>query len=535
MKYARPLALLAFLAVAVSSYLGPIVEGDLFWHLSEGRAIAKGERAIPLGEFPTQWLGQVALFRVQEAFGYPGIVLLRALVYGGILLGLVLWCWRGGRTGLFTALLFALFPARMLIEFPSERPQLFSFALFPLTVWLLDRFAVTRKPSYALAIPPVLVLWGNVHAGVLMGVGAVLIYLGADIVSALRGRVPHRSTLLFAGCALVPLLAAVLANPSVLATAAGTVRAIVVPNEYVATVQEYLSPFRAARETGFLYPAYWGFGALALYTLIAARGRMPLVHGLMLGAFSALSLTALRFTPYPLLLVPFVAEAWSEKNESRESRAMGAALGVVLALWVALTPPAVRLDVSEDFPRDGMKFVRSFLSTEVIFNYQAWSGYLAWELEGKKVFLPTEGAATDLDDAYEKILWADSTPLMGKPQWRALMDTYGIDAVLVPGVSPASGVGIPLVEALALSRDWSLLHADDVTVVFVKNTPRNAAAIGLYSSPKGNAYLGVIEQADRMLQKEPKKKALWLTLGDAYLRLGRQEEAEKAFARGRGE
>jgi hypothetical protein len=528
MSFIKAAFLVAFIAVCALSYMGPVIEGDFFWHLNAGRVIVEGGE-IPFGTFPTQWLGQVLMYLVWKAGGYGGVVFLRAGVYSAILLGLFLWMRKEG-VQFFICVFYLLFPARIFISFPSERPQLLTFLFFPLCVYLLEVFRKEEKARAVWPLPVLLVLWANVHGGVLAGIACVWVYFLAEGACLLRRKTSPGKFLAAGAVALAPAMVFFLIDPKAVVSMWKTALSLFTPDEYMASVQEYLSPYAAAKGLGLYFPSYWAFLAITLLTALAGLRRMPVHHLLLVLLFSALSLKSLRFMPFLLMLAPVVALYCPWRKDNWEwSKVLLGGFTAVLGIWLLVTPMKVQAGLSRDFPKDAAKFIKYMLYTSNIFNYQGWSGYLTWELKGRKVFIPTEGVTGRRNEAYENILWADTTSVMGNEQWKALLDAYGIDTVIVPGISPISGEAFPITDSLVWTKGWFLVYSDEVANIFVRDKPRNSTAISLYSRPKGNAYLQVVGQAKRRLKEEPENKTLWRTLGEAYRKLGLNEEAEEVF------
>jgi hypothetical protein len=534
MPPARALLLALFLAAFGLSYTGPITEGDYFWHLAVGKAVLGGG-AVPLGEFPTQWLGQAALYAIWEAAGYGGMVLMRAAVYTAVLLGLFLWMKREG-VRFYVALFFLLFPARLLLSFPSERPQIFTFALFPITVYLLEGFRKRDRPGNIWVLVPLFALWANLHGGVLAGALCLFIYFAGEAVCFVKKKSSLRKLLSIAAIAAAPPLLVLAVRPGAVVAMAEVAKGIFAPGAYMASVVEYLPPHEAARGLGLYFPEYWAFLALAAFTLASGRRGMPVHHALMVLAFAALSLRFLRFMPFLLFLAPLVAKhgPW-RKRYWEGGRALYAGFAAVLVAWAVFTPMRPRLGVSGDFPKDSASFIERLLPSGRIFSYQGWSGYLAWELPGRDLFMPVEGVTEELDSAYEAVIWADKTDVMGRPQWRSLLDAYGIDIVVMPALSPVSGEYFPIIDSLFADGGWFLVHSDEVSNIFVRGVPGNYSAISLYSLPKANVFEQAVSQARRQLGEDPDNKVLLRSLGNAYKNLGRQKEADEAYREaGRG-
>lgn len=518
-----------FITGCVLFYLGPIVEGDFFWHLRAGERIVE-EGGIHNLEFPTQWLGQVLLYFIWQAGGAGAMVVTRAAVYAVILILLYKWIRKEG-VGVYSGLFILFFPAVLFISFPNERPQLFSFLLFPLMVRVLESYRKGAGYWSMAALALMLIVWANVHSGFLLGYACAWAYFLVALAGAYRRRVP---------LARAAALGAVIVSPALLFFFSGSdlptyVKTLwyylVHTDPYSKSLQENIPPFVAARDMADYYPAYWGFLILAIAAVWRGlRSRsMPAEHAVLLLVFSALSLKALRFMPYPLLLVPLAARHVDGILPLKERGPVGPiVLGVVLAAWMALAPPKVSLDVSADFPKDAVGFLKEAPIGSNIFNYHGWTGYLYWMLPERRSLMRIEGVTMEMEDAYDKIIWADQTLAMGSPQWRTLLDAYGLGVIIVPGISPVSGEKFPILEELLLARDWYLVYTDEVANIYLRDHPKNAETIRLRSLPKSNAYLQAVSQARRYLIADPHRAQLWKTLEALYHRLGLKKEEEMA-------
>jgi hypothetical protein len=125
--------------------------GEIVFHWLEALG---GDRGLLLAQAVAVTTGLVFLFRDMRALGAPDAA--RALVLG--------------------AIPFAAIPAVFV-----ARAQLFSLALFPLTLLLLRREA--RQPSRRLwLLVPLFALWSNLHGAVLVGLAVAAIYLLLDRV-----------------------------------------------------------------------------------------------------------------------------------------------------------------------------------------------------------------------------------------------------------------------------------------------------------------------------------------------------------------
>lgn len=539
MSSLRTLLPLLFLSAFFLSYSGPIVEGDFFWHLRAGQAVMAGAD-VPLGQFPTQWLGQVFLYLVFKAAGYWGIVLMRAGTYALVLGLLYRWMRREG-ADTYTALFFLLIPAHIFLSFPSERPQLFSFLFFPLTLWLLESFRLRlssrpdASPAVYWLLLPLMLLWANVHAGFLIGLAAIYAYLLVALLGCARRRVPLVAVAPLLAVGLVPPAAVLLISPNAAASVVALAGSLLWPSAYMQSMVEYLSPFTAASRLQEFFPAYWLMLGVAAYVVGRNFRRMPPEHMLILAGMAALSLRSLRFMPLFCMLVPFVAARafpGTDHKHWERSKVALAGFALVLAVWVGLNPPAIKsYAVSREFPAGAVGFLQKTSPTLRVFNYYGWSGYLSWQLPGADVFMPVQHISEDVNRAYEATVWSEGARMGEAPVWESMLRAYGLDTVIMPGMSPVSGNIYPLTVGLAGSRHWRLVYSDETANVFMRDSAANAEAIRVFSQPSTNAYRQIIAQAARYLQQTPNRKALWLATAEAHRRLGQIEKSRQAYKR----
>ncbi|MDP2167925.1 MAG: hypothetical protein Q8J64_06300 [Thermodesulfovibrionales bacterium] len=525
----RRLLLFAFLTAFCLSYLGPITEGDFFYHLGQGRSIWEGGivKSVPSLGLLSQWLGQLALYLTWRLAGFAGVVILRAAVYIAIIWLLYVLMRKAG-VGFYQRIFFLILPAHMFISFPSERPQLFGFLFFALTVFLLELRRLDDKSRAHWLVLPVILVWANVHHGFAIGLASVWIYFISRAASRLIRRQPLWPMVQEGAVALLPLVALAFI-PGAFAFMRSAAMSFISPPAYMESIQEYLSPVDAVR-LGELFPAYWMLLLVAIVTIARTFRNMSPEHILMLSVFGLLPFNGLRFMPFFLMLSPIVACYNIPKKESWEdSRLLFAGFSLVLALWLAFTPFSVRPGISREFPEDAAAFLRQAKPEGKAFNYQGWAGYLSWSVPEMRIFMPVADVPNDVDMAYGEIIWAEQGAAFNMPQWRSLLDAYGLDIIITPGMSPVSGEMFPLIDAIQGDGQWYLIYSDDTANILVRAAAKNARVITRYSLPKPNIYLQTISQAKRYLKDNPRRPVLWRSLGIAHERLGNIKEAEEAY------
>ena len=178
----------AFVAVAlpvVAALESKVSAIDLAYQIRAGAIMLHTHRLIRTDSFTytaagrpwvdQQWGGQVLLAWIFRLGGWSLLALVRAGLVGVVFL-LVYVCCRelGASKRLAAGLTIASFFVG--IGALSLRPQLFGMVLFAVTVWILARRR--RSPSLMWAIPPIVILWANLHgsfvlAPLLVGLAAV--------------------------------------------------------------------------------------------------------------------------------------------------------------------------------------------------------------------------------------------------------------------------------------------------------------------------------------------------------------------------
>ncbi len=170
------------LAAAAAAF--GVVGADARWLAAIGSAIADGHlvHSVPFATAPTSgWvnptvLGELVFHWLWAVLGDRGLVLAQVVAvlagFGALARGLRREAADGAAAA--AALFFVLvgsLPAVLV-----ARNQLFSLALFPLLLLLLER--ESRSPSRRIWLAvPLLVLWANLHGAVLVGYALLAVYI----------------------------------------------------------------------------------------------------------------------------------------------------------------------------------------------------------------------------------------------------------------------------------------------------------------------------------------------------------------------
>lgn len=464
---------------------------DLWWHLRTGQWILETGHIPHTDPFSFtragypwvahEWLSEVVFYAIWKHTGAAGLIVFAALITAAGFMLLYRRCpgqphWAAAATVL-----------GVLASAPSwgVRPQMFTFALTSLWLWLVD--SGQERGWRLLWIPPLFLLWINLHAGFALG-PALLAACGLgwlwEVAAGQTAWPEARRTLLRLLLLLAACLALVPFNPS--------------------GAQLYCYPLDVLRSAGmrsfivewlapdFHQPRFWPLLLICLLlTIVCSSSRVrPKARVLvpLLGTFLA-ALDAVRHIPiFVLLAVPVIAAAvpvssfsWQSGREravaaGHNSRmAFHAAVLILMAVftaarWRSLVRQQATTE-AELFPQRAVEILRSEGSDphRRLFAYYDWGGYVIWKLYPReRVFV--DGRADLYGDG---LIEQFKTAVELRRGWQKVLNEWGVEAVLIPTSSP-------LAQALALDAHWVVRYQDPKATIFL----RIGAAPGCTETPR---------------------------------------------------
>lgn len=191
------LVLVPLLAPVVLLHVFARTDPDYWWHTRTGQLILE-TRALPRADVfsftaPGQpwvtheWLTQVLLYSVEQRVGYVGNVLLFGLVSattGGLVYAT---CRLRGARPLPAALLM-LWALAMSLGSANVRPQVLTSLLLAATALLLTLHLRRGRRRVVWLLPPLFLLWVNLHGGYVIGLALLGLALLAEGVAGLARR-----------------------------------------------------------------------------------------------------------------------------------------------------------------------------------------------------------------------------------------------------------------------------------------------------------------------------------------------------------
>jgi hypothetical protein len=473
-----PYALYAMAAIGVMGIVSAVrglVDSDYYWHVTTGRLIMESGRVPTTDPFSFTWLGQpwTAHEWLGEVLIYLGVTglgaglaafLFGAVAAGGPLLVGAALRRIGLRTG--PVVLGVSLALVVLLPYATIRPQVLSWLLLG---GLLSGLILLRPEHgrWAWLLPPLFVLWANLHGLYVIGLGVFAVYA---IFTAI-GRTPMSSRRI---AVLLVLAVSVLATMLTPAGPAG----LLYPLRYVEPGDWGLRHIAEWQMPSVTDARNLGLGLVILALILTRMRNTPawLATVSVLGVVGAL--LAVRNAPLAAIAaVPALTHGLASirpasaarrppsPSVARARRFMEAGLAVLVVVAAAMILPGVQglsgeRVIPQRFPvaaTDALAHLDPAANT--LAEYE-WGGYLIYRLHDAGGHVFVDGR----NDMYDQRILDDYLRIRNAtPGWEELADSYDVQAILLPPgtavVSAAAGAG------------WCEVHRDAVAVLLLRSCP----------------------------------------------------------------
>jgi len=437
---AYPLAVAS--AVFIIAVGLPSTDSDTYWQLATGRWMLDHHEFLRQDIFSStvagvrfgigEWLGQIALAGSFAAAGWAGVAILRAGLIAVASFFLVRIARRGGTPWWIS---LPLVVAALLVSKITwtDRPQLFTLALFPALLELL----LSLPPGFSkrlLALPPLFLLWTNLHGGYLVGLGVLAIFAAEGLLTN-RGRgLPLAAT-------AVACLAVTFLNPAPLELAGAAREDFLHPPRFLT---EFLPP-DVLTPAGTLFAAF----ILGIIGTALLRGGV-LLEAMLLLPLLYLALTAQRqMVFFCFAATAFLGPRLAALIPARIPQLPAAVrFPIAIALLIAAVASVVTAPLQPDervYPSGALDQLRA--SSGVLLNEYDWGGYLIFRPPERPVFIDGRYVPylNGVLDDYRALVRLD-------PTWHELLDRYRVNEVLLSPERPL---------AVALREDGWRVRAED--------------------------------------------------------------------------
>ncbi len=499
------------LALAVFAALTPIRNYDFWYHLATGEWIL-AHHAIPSGDifsFTTsnmawvdhEWLFQLLLHVGHQLVGAHGLVLIKVgvVLLIGLLLAIHLRREGHGPSGT----VFLLVPTLLGASFRFDvRPELATLALLPLVLHLV---MVARKRDSAwplYVVPAIVVLWANLHAGVIMAPAILAVglvstclvrlappsWLAKPVRSGASKRFVRRLAWLTAAVTL-----AIGLNPF-------GFRIYTVPFKLSALLASLPWPnLEWVPPEVSVFPVFWLTLPIAAIILIAGMRRIDPIGAPAAILAALLAAAHLRNIGLFFILLPFGLAGPAREVVDRLQRLRLFAVvtgrgrvrpgfisgGVVLVAAFPLLiflPPRPTFGTgmaSTNEPKAAVDFLELEDLGARMYNDVRFGGYLIWRrFPERHVFIDGR------NEIYPALMHEIAASMNGSQAWNELLDRHDIDSAflrypptLQKVVYAAEGDREPVEDLRAFSAayfpkgEWALVYWDDDAMIYLRRTP----------------------------------------------------------------
>lgn len=491
-----PLCMLAFILAVTGIYLSrPLFDPDFYWHLKTGQLIWE-HKELPTIDFfgvlplpdPTPrvkftltsyWLFQLLLYAFFSAGGMTGIIILRWLLAGIVLM--ICARWSNLRNGyVLTAL--ALVSIEILEHFFLERPQFFSFIAFGMLLSILFTFSQQKKHwrllELLIPLSLLMLVWANMHGGYLAGVGILLLFCTLEGIKFLR---PTFAPLAWRDYRLL-----------LISTTAAIVASFVSPHPFLEFKDLMLfsagnaqSPMQFREHLSII--AYLKLGldytplfylvsmALTAVALLTSQHRKNLTWLGIISATGFFGFVYIRYAPFFLIASAMFLMRYCE--EERRAGVMGKLLfAAVMGIFImGIRDEMSRIQEIRQsgwvpasvYPVRAAEHLASYgTAGENIYSLDFWGSYLIWRLgPNKRIFEDGRHLYPERTAEFIKAYRDSREHIAAPPYWKKLFQRYRIDVAVLP-LNDERGQLPLLTQSISIDPEWVLVYSDSMAAVF---------------------------------------------------------------------
>ncbi|MBI5894038.1 MAG: hypothetical protein HZB79_10430 [Deltaproteobacteria bacterium] len=547
------MGLLAFLAVLSSFAIilsVPLWDIDLWYHLATGRYILEHKTLLSYDPFsyttgeitPFQtvnlkgyWLAQIIFYSAYAVFGNYGIIVLRVLLLV-LALSTIFFIGQRIKASKPILLIFIMLAGFISQHFTGERPQLFSFLLTPIVLYLLNdlkkKYTCQTKITIEsfILLPLIMLVWANLHRGFIIGTALIAIFGISEAINLFFKKELNKSFLSACAIMIIAVFASFI-NPN---TYRPYIDVVMFEGSVLQQrISEYTPPIMLGIKYGQFLPAYWIYLLVCLSAFILHFKRIDRTNFIIFAFLMLLSMSAFRYIPFFVYSTsPYAALYLSRVIEGRKKLQITAKALVCMTLLITFIfaytgfentlGSALKNPLNERrFPEGAVSFIHKSRPSGRIFNHFNWGGYLIWRLyPDYKVFIDSRTLNLKALSDYTYILW-------DKNRWKGLLDSYDVKIIIMPGLNNFTGELYELANYLYEDKDWHLVYRDDTALIFLRGQ-ENQNLISRFSLPKTEIYTHAIWQANNLLHTGLNNNHIWNAMYKAYTAKGMIEQAENA-------
>ncbi|MEW6109102.1 MAG: tetratricopeptide repeat protein [Nitrospirota bacterium] len=565
------IGILLFIAFLFSYLREPLWDYDFWWHIATGKyiinqghlpekdpfsftsAMEENKNLFPEREkfiLKQYWLAQILFFLVFDNTGSKGIIFMRSALLA-MTVFLVYWRLRRWFVSIPVSYIFSVALFTVLRGSTGERPVLFTIFFTALTFFLLEVFK-ERKDWKIFLLLPIMLLWSNMHGGFILGLVVISVFmLGEGIKIVFKKDTYSRGEVFMFYSASIIAIAISFANPN-----GWDAFEISLSSKYklfYMNIVEYRPLFYnfSQKISEFNYGLIFLFAIFPLI-LILRNQKIELTHIILLAGTLFMSIQSARFAVYYAIIAAMILGRESDilinnlfKRRLSEAFSIKAINILTIFAFISILIFIVgnsnfnniKFQVANrsSVPESAVDFIEKNRISGNMFNDFGYGGYIAWRLyPGQKTFIDTRKLNITVDTEYRWIIMASisakeiNPSKNNTPLWERLLNHYKINFILLSALDHY-GQMMPVVLELVESDKWVAVYSDPITVIFLKNDEKNKEIIEKFRLMKEDVYNAIIFSSSLNALYNNVNPRYLLSLGDVFYKIGRKEEALKAY------
>ncbi len=489
-----------FLYLSFYAGKGLLNDGDTGYHIRAGEyiidtlSIPKHDMfsflSPPLAWTAHEWLSEVIMAMVHRSFGLTGIV-----VFFSFIISLVYYLlFKIIRTNkgniILAAFIVLLVIASSQIHWLA-RPHIFSLVLMLAWYYLLDEYQYKNK-NYLYLLPPMMLLWVNLHGGFLAGFILTGIYLFGNLVKFITSRGKekdfYKKKARLLGLTIVTCLLVSLINPY-------GFHILLFPFKLVSNkfIMDHVVEFASPNFHEVMPFKYILFLMLAVFAV--SKVRTNFIELLLILMLTNMSLYSVRYIPlFGIITAPILsrqlilileqangkfADFLKKRSDSiseTDASARGFLWPVAAVVLIIVFAAGGKIDFKfneKTMPVAAVEFMKKENLKGNMFNNDEFGDYIIYSAWPEyRVFFDGRSDMYGVDrmKEYFKVLGI-------KPGWDEVIKKYKINWIIYNANSSLSVF-------LMGREDWKLIYADKLANIFVKNSPENQPLIQKYPDVK---------------------------------------------------
>jgi hypothetical protein len=470
-------------------------DGDTGYHIRAGEHILKtlsiptkdifSFHSPPLAWTAHEWLSEVIMAIVHRSFGLTGIVIFFSLIIS--LVYSLFFKILKANNDIILSVFFALLVLLSSWIHWLARPHIFSLLLMIIWYYLLDEYQYKNR-NYLFVLPPIMLLWVNLHGGFLAGLILIGIYLFGNVVKFINSleseKGIYKKKVKLLGLVTILCLIVCLINPI-------GYRILLFPFKLVSNkfimdnINEFMSP-------NFHEPLPFKYFLLLMFVIFAfSEVKINLIELLLILMFTNMSLVSVRYIPlYSIIAAPILLRQLGtmlERSHGRFARflkkrsdniskidtsAKGYLWPVTAIILVAFFAKTGKIDFKfneKTKPVAAVEFLKKEKISGNMFDNDEFGDYIIYSAWPEyRVFFDGRGDMYGVDMLKEYLKVAGL-----KSGWDEVLKKYDISWIIFDANSALSLF-------LMQRNDWKLIYADEVANIFVKKDKEHQYLIDKY-------------------------------------------------------